>query len=247
MGYAVYVLPLAALALLTFWVVMICKALREEHDYVWVVLLVVLPPLGLPLYLVNFYILGDKARGLTAIRVRNRREREAEVLELEFRTSHIPALQERLCELYFTGEKWEKCLEHLKPALDRDPDNLRLQYLAARTLLALNRQDAAIQHLAFIVETDQRYDAWKAMLLLAQVLEVQGRRDEALQYYDRLARNVTFPEALYHHALAYWDSERREEVRETLQKMIASYDADPGGHPAADRHWVEEARKLVKR
>jgi len=245
---ALYLIPLTFLLLLSLWMWALIDALRRERDYLWLILVVFIPPLGVALYLVNFLILGDEERGLTAFRRRIDRERRIFELKQQIREEDFPARREELARLLFESGQWRDCLTHLEKALDIDPENLRAQYMAGRCLAELDEYDKALAHLDYVFHEEPAYDHYRAGILYARVLEAAARRQEALKVFERLRERTTTPEIRVRHALVLTRENQNDKAREELESLLADYrDESENIHAARDKPWLDTARKLLSR
>lgn len=233
------------LCFLVLWTWLLCRTLANEEDYFWIIVLAVMPPVGVPLYLVNFFILGDKQRGLTKMKGNWTTGRRIRDLETELRDGDTIGRRAELASLYAELGEYERALEHLRPAIDHDPESLRLQHLAAVCLEETGRLEAAAVPLRFILEEDPNFMQGEAELRLALILERLGQQAEAAAHYQSLARRSTRPEMVFHVARFFWNSDRQGEMRGLLQKTVDSYAKEPGMNAARDRPWLRRSKELL--
>ena len=243
--YALYLIPAALLIAWALWVWTLCDSLREEREYLWLWLLVVFPPLSVPLYLVNFYVLGDEKRGLTSIRRARHAERRIIEIRHDLLDAEIAGHREELADLLHERGRPEEALVELKPLLDRDPENLRAQYLAARVLLELGRNEAALPHLDYLYSEDRGYHGWRAAMLFASTLEKLGRDEEALRVHAGIMRGNSIPEVVYLYSRLLIRAGRKQEAVELLRTTTEEFAAQPDYNAKRDRPWIKRAKALL--
>ncbi len=243
--YALYLIPAALLIAWGLWVWTLCDSLRQEREYLWLWLLVVIPPLSVPLYLVNFYVLGDEKRGLTSIRRGRHAERRILEIRHDLADGEIVGLREELAELLHERGRPEEALVELKPLLDRDPENLRAQYLAGRVLLELGRDEAALPHLDYLHGEDADYHGWRAAMLYASTLEKLGRDTEAISVYAGIMRGNSIPEVVYLYSRLLIKAGRKAEAVELLRATTEEFAAKPDYNAKRDRPWIARAKALL--
>lgn len=240
-------IPAVLFLFLTVWVWALVDSLRNEREYLWVVLLVFVPPLGLPAYAVNFLLLGDNERGLGAARRRSAHRERIRMLREDEELRDIPANREELARLLHEEEDFEEALGELKPLLDSDPENVPAQYLAACSLLSLDRLEAALPHLAYVFEESPAHDGGLAALRYALLLEKLGQPEEALSVYAKAVKRLAPVETRYHYARLLAGHGQRGRSREILEDIVRNEEHTPQFRAHLDEKWVQSARKLLRR
>lgn len=241
-----YLIPFSLFLGLTIWVRTLVDVLRYEQDYFWLFLTLLLPPVGVPLYWINFRILGDERRGLTYMRRRRLALARAQELEKLILEGDMPARREELAGIYFDQKLWDEALRHLGPLLDMDEENLRAQYMTGVCLIQKEKNEAAIPHLQYVVEQQPGFQVWGAYLALAEAQEKAGRLEESLASYEDIERHISFPEATYKHACLLDKMGQSARGRQLLQELIRDYKEDHGFAQRRDRPWIEAAKRVLK-
>lgn len=238
-------IPLGLSGFLAAWIWALADMLRNERDYFWLWFLVLAAPIGIIAYFVNFKILGDDARGLTALRRRRHAEARIEKLRALLQESPIIGHREELARLLFELGRWEECLAELRYLLEFDAENLRAQYEAGMALIALGRDDQARPHLDYVFETQVNFAGWKPALEYAALLERLGDKQGAMSAYKRIRESLAIPEVTYNLARLLIEAGNRNEGITLLESMIHEFEEGPVLHPKRDAPWIEAARKML--
>lgn len=236
-------IPTSLLILLCLWTWALVETLRREHSYTWLILLLLLPPLMTPLYLLNYFVLGDPVGKAID---RARKEQRMWELHREVNEGAPDAVREELAILLFELGDYQGALEHLGPLLERYSDSLRLQFLAGRALLELDRPENAAAHLRYIVDEDPGFAQGEGRLYLALALERLGQVDGALEELSRAIQHLELPRFLYEYGRILIASGRQEEARATLRRLLEGDQAAATARAGdANRQWLKAARKLL--
>lgn len=235
-------IPTSLLLLLCLWTWALVANLRREDSYTWLILLVLLPPLVAPVYLLNYFALGDPIG--RAIERARKAQRAAE-LHREVEEGAPDAVREELAMLLYDMEEYGGALDQLGPLLDRDADSLRLQFMAGRALLELDRPDNAAAHLRYVVEEDPAYMQGNGRLYLALALERLGKGEEAIEQVSLAIRHLELPRFLYEYGRMLIAAGRAEEAKATLRRLLEANQGEGENRSVKDRHWLRAARKLL--
>jgi hypothetical protein len=227
------------------WLFCVIDTLRRQQSYLWILLLIFLPPLGTILYLVNFYILEWAGwRRMDTLWKEYSRRKE---LEREIQVNDIPGHRMELAQIYLNEDRYEDCLRTLKPALDEDPENLRSQFIAGKALVELGRPREAIAHLEYVIEQEPQYDFGEALLVLAVAYEHTGAPDRALEVYRKVLEKSRLTEAIVRYAYLLADTGHPDQARQEVEMLLRESAAQPGFGKRADRIWLLRARHLLHR
>lgn len=229
---------------LVAWVFCIVDTLRRQREYFWILLLIFLPMLMVPIYLVNFFLL-DWA-GWRRLDVVLRDRRRIGQLERELQTADIPGKHEELALLYLEQRRFEDCLRVLAPALERDPENLRGQFCAGVACLELGRAGEAAAHLHYIQEVEPYYRSGEALLRLAEALERLDRKPDAILILEKLLQRHSLAEGVVRYARLLAERGYRDVARSELERLLRESAAAPEFHSRRERLWLRQARDLLK-
>ncbi len=239
--------PIFFTAFLVVWTWAIVDSLRGERDYLWVVLLAFLPPLGVPLYGLNFLVLGDERNGLTAVKRRHAAEKRIRELRAAIAEHPILGQREELARALFDLGRYEEALAELKHLLDYDPEDPRVQYLTAQALERTGRTDAALAHYDYILEEAPSFGSWRAAIDYSSLLYQQGDLDKARAVLKRVHREYAIPEVSYRLAHVLADQDDGNAAAQLLDELIRSFEESPTFNLSRDRPWIQRARQLRAR
>jgi hypothetical protein len=228
---------------LILWLFCLVDTLRRQREYIWIYLLVFTGPVGMILYLVNFYVLewAGWRRLDVALKDRHRMKQ----LERELVASEIPGHRLELAQIYFRQGRHVDCVRTLKPALDEDPENPRSQYTAGAALLELGRSNEAIPHLEYVVEEEPYFDFGEGPMALARAYEKAGREEEALRTFRKVLNKYRRADAVVRKADLLVRRGEVEEARGDLEQLLRESAAAPGFNRRAERQWIQRARALL--
>lgn len=227
------------------WIFCVIDTLRCQREYVWILLLIFTGPVGVILYLLNFYVLEWAGwRRLDVIWKDRGRMRQ---LERELLVTEIPGYRMELAQIYFRQRRYLDCIRSLKPALDNDPENPRAQFIAGSALVELGRAVEAIPHLEYVVEEDGWYDFGEGPMMLAVAYELAGRKDDALAMYGKVLQKYRRADAVVRRATLLVEQGDTEAARHTLEQLLRESSAAPHFSRRAERIWIARAKALLRK
>ncbi len=227
------------------WLFCVIDTLRRQREYVWILLLLLAPPLGIILYLLNFYAIeGAGWRRLDVMFHEWRRMRQ---LQRQLPVNNIFAHRVELAMIYISQGRFLDCLKVLKPAIDQDPEDLRSQFLAGKALVKLNRAPEATPHLEYVVQAEPFFDFGEALVLLGSAYEATGQPDQAVAMYEKLFQKFRYAEAVVRRALILEGRGDRETARRDLEQLLRESEAAPGFSRRNERLWLRQARAVLRK
>lgn len=243
--YATGVVLLGYLAL-GFKLWMIADAMRRRVKLVW--WLILLLPLGEWAYFFSVKLRDFNVRPGEAPRVDTEANTEPTLEDLRRAEAESPSFHHRFrlaVALAAAGSHaeasglFEKCLRtHPK---DRD----------AQYGLGLARLDAGdcaggIEALSVLVERTMGYDDYRAATRLAEALFEDDRRDDAFALLDEIARQGRKLEHQVAIARYQMRADLRADARTTLERALASFEAQPDDVRPRSGAVATEARRLLR-
>ncbi|MDK2970378.1 MAG: hypothetical protein PWP23_133 [Candidatus Sumerlaeota bacterium] len=211
--------PLVLIALFGAWVYCLVDALRQHRAWPWIIVLLFVPVLPVPFYLLNFKLFGAQEGGRldSTLRTRNGlRALQEKVAENGTAGAHL-----RLAGAYLRAEDPMKALQSLGQVLEMDAENLQAQYLAGLALLTLGNAERALTHLEFVVSKDPGYQWGEARLAYADALALTGDPEQCLRELESIAGQYLLPEAIVRHARHLIDCGDHDRAREALRDMLS--------------------------
>ncbi|MEQ8819586.1 MAG: tetratricopeptide repeat protein [Sumerlaeia bacterium] len=237
--------PILLLILAGIWVWSIQDALRSHRAWFWVLLVVFLPPLAVPAYYLNFFLLA-RPDGRGAFDANWHDWRRARELHRQLETNDAPGVREELAMVELHRGQPREALAHLKEVLERDEESLRPQFLAGRAFMDLGQPDRALPHLEYVVEEDPRYALGEARMLLAEAFGRTGQKDRARRELDELNAYTTYPQAVVRRAELFLEDGDQDAARAILLEMLGNAGHLPRERKIAGRRWIKRAAELLR-
>ncbi|MBI5155355.1 tetratricopeptide repeat protein, partial [Candidatus Poribacteria bacterium] len=191
--------PLVLISVFGIWVYCIQDTLRCHRAWTWVLLLLFVPPVGVLLYFVNL-LGGEDARGRGSLDRFLGNHFELRHLERKAAEVGTQATYRDIADLHFCSGDYERAVGALTRALDMEPEDLRSQFQAGVSLVALGRSSEALPHLEYVLHEDPKYQYGETYLALANAHLELGAKEEAGAILARTSRQFNLPEASVKHA-----------------------------------------------
>ncbi|MCC6547233.1 tetratricopeptide repeat protein [Candidatus Sumerlaeota bacterium] len=238
--------PIVSFALLALWTWAVCRILMREQSHFWLAMVIFLPPVGIPVYLINFFLLGDERYGLTAMKRRSAaRQREA-YLRMILSDGEVIGHRLELAEIALERQDYSGALTEIQQVLTRDPEDLQAHFLAARTFVASGKPEQALAHLDFIYSENNSFASYSAATLYAVTLQNLGRHEEASRVFETLLNHHAIPEVLFHYALHLRHLGRHEEAWKLLERLVTEYRKDSLYFARRDDPWLRRAKRALR-
>ncbi|MCC5877485.1 MAG: tetratricopeptide repeat protein [Candidatus Sumerlaeia bacterium] len=238
-----FLIPTTFLALLVLWTWALIETLRREQSYWWLLFVLFLPPVAIPVYFVNFFLLNDPiGKEIERIRLLAKADR----LREQIAESDILARREELYRVLIDLEKWQQAVEELGILVDRDDTSLRYQLDLGRCLLQLEKPQNAAAHLRFVVDSEPRYSQGDARLFLALALEQIGDVEGAIFELREAISYLERPRFLYELARIQMANGQEQEAQAMLRRLLESHRDDADFFAGTNRKWANAARKLLR-
>lgn len=241
--YATGVLLLLALG---FKLWMIVDAVRRRMTLVW--WLILLLPFGEWVYffvvkLRDFNVRPGEAAPADA-------DANAEPTLDELRRAEIdsPSFHHRFrlaCALAAAGLHAEAC-GFFEKCLRTHPRDRDAQYGLGLARLDAGDRAGGIEALSALVERSMGYDDYRAAARLAEALFEEGRRDDAFALLDEIARQGRKLEHQVAIARYQMRADMRADARTTLERALATFEAQPDDLRPRSGAVATEARRLLR-
>lgn len=242
---------------LVFMVWMCLDCIQRKEHFVWIIIMVVLFPIGAVAY---YFAVKSKAPaadgnpgGARVPRLFSPpppQELETEeTLQLKelIGKFHKPFHYEQLGLLYLEKKKFELALEPLQQAIQKDPELMDARYGLGKALYGLGRYSEAAEVLEELIKINKKYDYGNAIFGLAECYRLAGREDRALEAYEAVINTYHFFKAYYHYARLLDKGGRKQEAISTMKSLIGSSKDLPQYKLEKERHWIEEAYKFLRK
>ena len=231
------------------WMCMDCIQ-RKEH-FVWIVIMVVLFPVGA----VAYYFMvktksGDKRPQLFQVTHSGTQEAETEeTLHLrELINKHEKAYHyEKLGQAYLEQKKYKLAIPQFHQAVQKDPEMNEARYGLAKCLHGLGKYEEGAEVLEELVKIDKKYDYGNAIFGLAECYRLADLEDKALETYQEVINSFDFFKACYHYAKLLDKKGKKEEAISHMKSIIGSSKNLPEYKLEKERYWINEAYKFLRK
>lgn len=227
-----------------FWLVMLVDAV-ERREWMWVVFLIIFPPINTILYFFIVYRDGNSSlsRGFEfpgSFDRRRIKELQAQIHNLDNAHHHS-----QLGDIYFQQGKLDKAEACYKAAMERDATDVETRAHYGQCLLRLKRPQEALPLLEGVCAEVPKHDYGHTRMALAETYAVLGRPAEAIREFEQVLQSNSYARARVQLAELYVVANRLPEARGLLVEVLEDSAHVPGFQRKRDRVWVRRAKKLV--
>jgi hypothetical protein len=111
----------------------------------------------------------------------------------------------------------------------------------------LNRPAEARPILEGVMHEKPEHDYGYTMMALAEALMALGEKDNAIQYWQHITQNHSYPRAKVQLAELYIEKSQLEAARHQLKDVLSDDVYAPAYQRRRDRIWIRKARALMKK
>jgi hypothetical protein len=232
------------LLLFAFQVWMFIDAIRRR-EWLWVVFMWVFPGINAVLYYFFVYRAAAPAtRGFELPGAHDRRrikQLQAQIYHLDKAHHHL-----QLADIYFQQGKLVKAEASYGAALERDAQDPDTRAHLGQCLLRQKRPAEARPLLEGVVAENPKHDYGHTQMALAETLTALGEKDAALQIWQRVTENHSYPRAKVQLAELYIAKQQFDLARTELQDVVSDDVHAPAFQRKRDRVWVRSACRLLR-
>ena len=233
------------LAVFLFQIWMLIDAIRQR-EWIWVLFIALGWGLSSVLYYFFVYRAAPSAtRGFELPGAHSRRrikELQAQIYHLDKAHHHS-----QLGDIYFQQGKLEKAEACYRAALERDPQDIDTRAHFGQCLLRQKRAAEARPLLEGVMREKPDHDYGYSMMAMAETLTALGETDNAVQYWQHVTQNHTYPRAKVQLAELYLAKNQPDPARAELQDVVADDVHAPAFQRKRDRVWVWKAKLLLRK
>jgi hypothetical protein len=232
-----------SLAILVFQFWMLVHALRHR-EWLWAFFIFIGSLLGAFWYYFSVY--RDSAS--TGFELPGAQSR-ARVRELQAKIHHLDNAYHhfQLGDVYFQRGKFTEAEQSYRAALARDGKDVDIRAHLGQCLLRLGRPAEARPLLEGVMNEKPDHDYGHSMMALAETLTALGETDSALQYWQHITQNHSYPRAKVQLAELYAARNQQDAARAQLNDVLGDDTHAPAFQRARDRVWVRRARSLLRK
>jgi tetratricopeptide (TPR) repeat protein len=127
----------------------------------------------------------------------------------------------------------------------RDATDIDTRAHLGQCLVRLNRPAEARQFLESVMHEKPDHDYGHTMMALAETLTALGETDNALQYWQHITQNHSYPRAKVQLAELYLAKNQPELARAEVKDVVSDDQHAPAFQRKRDRVWVRRAKSLM--
>lgn len=232
-----------------FWLWMVIDAIRRE-EWLWVVFLIIFPPLNTILYFFLIYRDGTTSggglsRGFELPGAHDRRR----IKELQGQIYHLDKAHHhsQLGDIYFQQGKLDKAEACYKAAMQRDAEDIDTRAHYGQCLLLKKQLDEALKLLEGVCQEDPRHEYGHTRMALAEAYMALGRKEDAIKTFEHVLETNNYSRAKVQLSGLYIETGRHDEARGMLREVLEEDAYAPNFQRKRDRYWVRQAKKMIGR
>jgi hypothetical protein len=226
-------------------------AVRTGRSRYWIFIVIAFPLLGCIVYAVSEIIpdfLASRTGRRAAAKVVDTidPDRELRRLQSELDTAETLDNKRLLAEEHLRRGENERAIALFESAVaSPHGEDAALLLGLARAQFAAGLFGAALGTLDRVKIVNPKFESAEAHLLYARALEGEGRRDEAVAEYSKLANYYPGPEAKCRYGLLLQQLGRSEAALNQFHEVVRGFERSGGAFREAQREWYEIARRNV--
>ena len=221
-----------------FVIWMLVDAIRRE-EWLWVVFIILFPPLNATLY---FFLVYRNAPSVATLGfelpgAHDRRRIKA----LEAQIHHL-----ELGDIYFEQGKLPKALAAYQMAYERDPNDIDIRSHLGQCFLRLGQTEEAREMLEKVCAENPNHDYGFSLMALAETFITLQNPEAAMETLKRVLQSHSYVRARVQLASLYAAQNQPDLARTELKEVLADDDAAPDFQRKRDRVWVRRAKKMLR-
>jgi hypothetical protein len=224
---------------------MLIHAIRNR-EYLWAAFIFFFSIISSILYF--FYVYRGSSSGSQGFELPGAAKRKR-IKELQAQIHHLDNAVHHfhLGDIYFRQGKFEKAESCYRAALERDPKDIDARAHLGQALLRLKRPAEARPLLECVCTEDPKHDYGYSMMALAETLSAVGEQNAALEVWQRVTSQHSYPRAKVQLAELYIAKNQLDPARAELRDVLADDVHAPTFQRKRDRVWVNRAKRLIKK
>jgi hypothetical protein len=151
----------------------------------------------------------------------------------------------QLGDVYFQRGKLVEAEKCYRAALAREPNDIDTRAHLGQCLVRLNRPAEARPLLESVMHEKPDHDYGHTMMALAETLTALGETDNALQYWQHITQNHSYPRAKVQLAELYLAKNQKDLARSELKDILSDDAHAPTFQRKRDRVWIRRAKSLM--
>lgn len=227
----------------SFW--MVVDAIRRSAELYWY-FVILLVPFGIGAFI---YFFAVKMRDFDLRRATAGRAPNQPLAVLRQRVDHAPSPQNRLAlaDALCETEAFREAGQLYQGVLDESANDKAALLGLARTCFGMGRTAEAIEWYERLLELDREYANYSAALEYAEALWQDGRKQDAVELLEAVARLTGRPNHKVAHAHYLMESGQMAAARPVLEEVLREFEASSTLERKKIAKWAERARDLLNR
>ena len=233
------------LAIIGFQIWMLIHAIRNR-EWLWAVFIFIGSGLGaFWYYLIVYRSTASSVSGFELPGAQNRKR----IRELQAQIHHIGnALHYfQLGDVYFQKGQFIEAEKCYREALVREPNDIDVRAHLGQCLVRLKRPAEARPLLEGVMHEKPDHDYGYTMMALAEALAALGETDNAIQYWQHITQNHSYPRAKVQLAELYVAKNQPDLARAEVKDVLNDDVHAPAFQRRRDRVWINRARGLMRK
>lgn len=169
------------------------------------------------------------------------------IKELQAQIHHIDNAYHhfQLGDLYFQRGKLPEAEKCYRAALERESNDIDARAHLGQCLVRMGRPKEARPLLESVMHEKPDHDYGHTMMALAETLTALGETDNAVQYWQHITQNHSYPRAKVQLAELYMAKNRPDLARAELKDVLSDDIHAPAFQRRRDRVWIRRAKSLM--
>ena len=170
------------------------------------------------------------------------------IRELESKIHHLDNAQHhlQLADIYFQQGKLEKAQHEYEEAYKRDKEDPDIRAHLGQCLLRQGKADEALELLQKVAAEDPKHDYGFTLMALAETHMRLGSNDSAIQIWEMVLENHSYPRAKVQLAELYLQKNEVDKAEGILKETLADEQYSPDFQKRKDRVWISRAKGLLR-
>lgn len=236
---------------LVFMVWMCIDCIQRKEHFIWIVIMVVLFPVGAVIYYFAVKNKGKKQGHLFPL-PSSKPQKEVESEE----TMHLKDLikqhhkayhYEKLGDVYLDQKQYDLAIPQFQEAIKKDPEMNEARYGLGKSLHGAGKYIEAAEVLEELIKLDKKYDYGNAIFGLAECYRLAGLEEKAMKTYKEVIDSFAFFKAYYHYGRLLDKIGQKQEAIDQMKSLIGSSQDLPEYKLEKERYWIEEAYKFLRK
>jgi hypothetical protein len=233
------------LVMTAFQLWMLVHAIRNR-EWLWAIFIVI--GSGLSAFLYFIFVYRESVTASTGFELPGAQSR-ARIKQLQAKIHHLDNAYHhfQLGDVYFQKGKFAEAEKCYRAALERDATDIDTRAHLGQCLLRLKRPAEARLLLDAVCRENSKHDFGYSLMAYAETLTALNETDAALNIWQHVVENHSYPRAKVQLAELYLAKKQIELARAELKDVITDDAHAPTFQRKRDRVWVSRAKSLLAR